>query len=65
MIKEKISIMANIIGYNKRDAFGRLLTHPRNRIGPIIDPRGKPQGTYLRPVLLFSPIWTYCFLLEK
>ena len=56
MIKEKISIMASIIGYNKRDAFGRLLTHPRNRIGPIIDPRGKPQGTYLRPVLLFSPI---------
>ena len=56
MIKEKISIMANIIGSNKRYAFGRLLRYTKNRIGPRIDPRGKPQGTYLRSVLLFLPI---------
>ena len=56
MIKEKISIMASIIGSNKRYAFGRLLRYTRNRIGPRTDPRGKPQGTYLRSVLLFLPI---------
>ena len=44
------------MGSNKRDAFGRSLMYTRNRSGPRIDPWGTPQVTYLRPVLLFSPI---------
>ena len=39
---EKIGIMANIIGSNKQDAdaFGRLITYTRNRIGPRREPWG-------------------------
>ena len=64
-LKKRLVSSANIIGSNKRDAFGRSLTYTRNRSGPRIDPWGTPQVTYLRSVLLFSPIWMYCFLLDK
>ena len=64
-LKKRLVSSANIIGSNKRDAFGRSLTYTRNRSGPRIDPWGTPQVTYLGSVLLFSPISMYCFLLDK
>ena len=57
--------MANIIGSNERDAFGRLLTYARNRSVPRVDPWGTQKVTYLGSVLLFSSISMYCFLLDK
>ena len=54
-LKKRLVSSANIIGSNKRDAFGRLLTYTRNRSGPRTDPWGTPQVTYLRSVSLFSP----------
>ena len=54
-----------MIGSSKRGAFDRSLTYTRNRSGPRIDPWGTPQVTYLRSVLLFSPISMHCFLLDK
>ena len=65
MIKEKLVSSANIIGSNRRDAFDRLLAYIRNRNGPRTDPLETPKVRYLRFVLLFSPIWMYCFLLDK
>ena len=64
-LKKKLVSSANIIGLKKRDAFGRSLIYARNRIYSRIDPWGTPQVTYLRSVLLFSPIWMYYFLLDK
>ena len=55
-LKKILVLSANIIGSNKRDAFGRSLTYTKNRSGPRIDPWGTPQVTYLRSVWLFSPI---------
>ena len=37
-LKKRLVSSANITGSNKRDAFGRSLTHARNRSGPRIDP---------------------------
>ena len=37
-LKKRLVSSENIIGSNKRDAFGRLLTYIRNRSGPKIDP---------------------------
>ena len=64
-LKKKLVSSANIIGSNKRDACGRSLTYTRNRSDPRIGPWGAPQVIHLRPVLLFSPIWMYCFPLDK
>ena len=44
-LKKRLASSANIIGSNKQDAFGRSLTHTRNRRGPRIDPWGTPQVT--------------------
>ena len=64
-LKKRLVSSSNIIGSNKRDAFSRSLIYTRNRSGPLIDPCGTPQVTYLRSVLLFSSISMYCVLLEK
>ena len=37
-LKKRLVSSENIIGSNKRDAFGRSLTYIRNRSGPKIDP---------------------------
>ena len=55
-LKKRLVSSTNIIPPNKQDAFGRLLTYSKNRSGLRIDPWGTPQVTYLRSVLLFSPV---------
>ena len=64
-LKKRLVSLANIIGSNKRDAFGRSLTYTRNRSHPRIDPWEMLQVAYLESVLIFSPISRYCFLLDK
>ena len=60
-LKKRLVSSANVIGRNKRDAFGMSLTYTRNRSSPRIDPWETPQVTYLISVLLFSPISMYSF----
>ena len=55
-LKKRLVSSANIIGTNKRDAFGRSLTYTRNRNGSRIDPWGTPEVRYFRSVSLFLPI---------
>ena len=56
MIKKRLVLSANIIVSSKRDPFGRSLTYTRNRGSASIGPWETPKVTYLRSVLLFSPI---------
>ena len=65
MIEKRLVSSANIIVSSKRDPFGRSLTYTRNRGGASIGPWETLKVTYLRSVLLFSPIWMYCFLLDN